>query len=236
MFHAQLYLERFHVIHDDNVIVNILYDLYLKKFNIPIEDDEYIIVDEYHDKVFDLVEDLRELSFDNISDVLIYLDSVLPSLADIIIMAWCLPRSKNYHSKIMYDKQYKSNIGLYNHKMIYHIELYVVRNFCLESLIKDNYIPVHCIDLLWFWMNNIDIEFAFCNSGSGNHIGIDKSDGTKIIINMENIINLGLGNQNAKNRGTFMDLLQRVLHDEYMVDYYSKIDKNYVTQRDNILR
>lgn len=256
MFSPKDFIDQFQIItEDDNPLVKLLYGFYLNRFKFTMDSDEYQFIGELQDKIFNCTEEMRQLEINQIKNVFIYLDGLLPCLADIIIMTWCLPRAEQYRSKIIYDNVYQSNIQSYNHTLFELADCYVIRNFCLESLIKKNSIPVHCIDILWYWMCLVDleVEFNFVNSGNGNFIMIDKdefvSQGNEgnlgvapvatttvsLGINMETIFRLGLGKEECK-KGNFQKLMNSLLTDETFVKYYSDMDDNYVIQRKNIQR
>lgn len=256
MFSSKGFIDQFQIItEDDNPLVKLLYGFYLSRFKFTMDSEEYQFIGELQDKIFNCTEEMRYLEINQIRDVFVYLDKVLPCLADIIIMTWCLPRAEQYRSKIIYDNVYQSNIRSYNHILFEIADCYVIRNFCLESLIKKNSIPVHCIDILWYWMCSvdIDIDFNFVNSGNGNFIMIDKDEflpqGNEINlgvapvvtatvsmgINMETIFKLGLGKEEC-SKGAFQKLLNSLLNNETFIKYYSEVDANYVIQRNNLMR
>jgi len=87
-------------------------------------------------------------------------------------MSWSLPRKNKNWSQKFYDKEYKSYIQKYNHMLVDLKDFYVVKNFCIETLTKNNNVPVHCIDILWPYMSGINIEFNFCNDYLKTYIGI----------------------------------------------------------------
>jgi hypothetical protein len=202
-----------------------------------MSEDEYTYFKEYQDRVFDLIENLREMSSATIPLVFDYLSGINATLPDIIIMLWCLPRSDQFLSKINYNKRYKENIAKYNRKLIRNIEHRVVADFCLETLTKTNNVPVHCIDYLWFYMNKISMEFIFYNSESGGYIGItiledeeDKNSDEQWIelgLNVEYILGLGLGRTiyktNPSNKGTFQKFLFKIFSDPLVVEKLVKM-------------
>ncbi len=226
----------------DKPLAHIMYGVYLKKFQVQLDKKESELVNEYHEKIIQFVEHIRELDFGAIKEIFIYLDKTLPCLADIVIMQWCLPRAEQFHSKLMYNKNYKKNIQLYNQKLIDNIDLYVIRNFALESVIKTCNVPVHCVDLIWYWMKeDSQLEFSFCNSGAGNYIGIEidpeETDDPciQVVLNMESILELGLGNVMTK-QGSFKNLIRGFVYEPVFVDNFMKSPtrKNYEYQANNI--
>lgn len=238
---------------------NISYDLYsaiLNKFKVTMDEDEYSYFKEYQDRMFDLVENLRELSEDTIGIVFDYLQKNNYYLIDIIIMIWCLPRSDNYLSKRMYNNIYRKNIEKYNWKLVKIINHETMKNFCIETLTKTNNVPVHCIDYVWFYMNTISLEFSFYNSESGSYIGftmpehIDDHDNdndktNEYIIfgfNMEFLLDMGLGKVFYENdltgKGSLRNFLKRFVTDADIVEKLltTKTRQNYYKQLRSIQR
>ena len=102
----ETYIAQFNVLGIDEFIncdnlSQIVYAAFLNKFKITMNDEEYIYFKEYQERVFDLVENLRELDTKSISLVFNYLDEKNPYIADIIIMMWCMPRTDNFLSNII---------------------------------------------------------------------------------------------------------------------------------------
>lgn len=240
MFSPSLFIQKFITINDEyKIVANMLYGMYLNKFKTDIEEEIYELIIDHHHDIYKFVEEIRELDIDNIKEIFIELDKLLPCLVDIVIMTWSLPNASDFKTKIMYNNFYVDYIKKYNKKLFQLVEHYTVRNFCMESLIKKNSIPIHCIDILWFWMKSLDnyeIEMYFVNSGSANFINIEKNDNDLLLgINMEYIFDYGLGNESCLY-GTFKDFLLRLINNKEFNERYSKFDKNYVMQRDYILK
>ena len=237
IFNVKEYIDNFNIIDKD--MANMIYGIFLKKFQVQLDAQEYELINEYQETIISFVEDVREHNSSIVRDVLIYFDKILPCLADIIIMQWCLPRANQFHSKIMYNKNYKMNIQSYNHKLVDNIDLYVIRNFAMESIIKNNNVPVHCIDLIWYWIkSDSQLEFSFCNSNAGNWIGITiepDDEFIQVALNMESILELGLGNVICK-QGTFKNLIKGFVYDTIFVNGFMKsaTKKNYEYQSNNI--
>lgn len=213
------YIEQFHITGDGDLnydyIIQMLYSAILNKFKVTIPEEEYVDFKEYQDRIFDLVENLRELESRFILNTLEYLKKINISLPDIIIMCWCLPRSDSYISEQIYNKKYKDNINKYNNKLINNIEHEIIKDFCIETLSKTNNVPVHCIDYLWYYMCSISLEFTFYNSRGGNYIGIIISESDDVNINfgfnMEHLLELGLGQivyiNDPNKKGSFRNFL-----------------------------
>ncbi|XWV25324.1 hypothetical protein QJ856_gp0446 [Tupanvirus deep ocean] len=232
---VKTYIDQFNVIGIDEFIncdniSQILYAAILNRFMINMSEEEYVYFKEYQERVFDLVENLRELTTATIPIVLNYLDKINPYLADIIIMLWCMPRTDNFLSKRMYNNKYKENIKKYNMKMIKNIENIVIRNFCIETLTKTNYVPIHCIDYIWFYMNTLSLEFTFYNTESSAYIGFimpeqtDKNGDTYIDFgfNMEYLLDLGLGQviyvNDLSKKGSFRNFLKNFVTNKILVE------------------
>ena len=244
------YIKQFNVIGTDGEIncedlSKILYSTILNNFKITISPEEYYYFKEYQERVFDLVENLRELSVDTIPSIFDYLDKVNHYLLDIVIMQWCLPRADAFLSKKLYNINYKQNIQKYNHKLIKHIDHYTIKNFCIETLIKTNNVPVHCIDYLWYYMNGLTFEFIFCNFVCGEYIGFiveddDKQTEIGFCFNMEFLLDLGLGQVVYENdplsKGSLRKFLENFVTDLTIVQKMLTIPtkNNYLKQLMNI--
>lgn len=251
----EAYIKQFNVLGTDNYIncdgtSHILYEAILNKFKITITDEEYEYFKEFQERVFDLVENLRELEKSTISLVFDYLDKQNPYLADIIIMMWCMPRTDNFLSKRFYNKKYKDNISNYNHKLTDIIEHNVIKKFCIETLSKTNNIPIHCIDYIWFYMNTLGLEFSFYNSENSEYVGFtmpeDKNDydGKPYIdmgFNMTYMLEIGLGRIVYQNdpglKGSFRNFIKNVVFNPSIVEKMltSKTSYNYRLQMKSIM-
>lgn len=217
----------------------ILYDMYMNKFRKMVSDEEYAAIQEYNEKVILFVEQLREYDSSDILKVLLYLDKKEPTLIDITIMQWCLPRAQLYRSAQMYDKEYKKNIATYNHKLINIIDSYVFRNFVVDCITKTCSVPVHCIDILWKWIPiETSFDFTFCSATNGNYIGIvvDLEDEyVKVNFNMESILHFNVGNL-MTNKGPFKYQIKTFIYNKEYQEVYEKsvTQKTYRRQAENI--
>lgn len=258
------YVDKFHILGKDNIlncdnICCMLYSAYITRFNISFSNDEYILFKEYQERIYDFVEDIRELDIDIISNILTYINSINIYIADIIIMSWCLPRTDNYLSKKIYNMRYKENIKKYNNKIIDIIDHNVIKNFCYEVLKKNKsipmalyntqhsvgyYIPIHCIDYIWYYIDSLSFELTFYNMESANYINIDISDDNyiKLGFNMEYLLELGLGKVDYLNdpikKGPFNKFLLKFIIDKQIVDVIMSSDtkNNYIKQLSNIYK
>jgi hypothetical protein len=253
---VKAYVDQFNVLGIDAYIncddmSTLLYSVILNKFKVTMTAEEYVYFKEYQERVFNLIENLRELTSATIPLIFNYLDKVKPCLADIIIMLWCMPRADTYLSKRMYNKTYKENIQKYNNKMIKNIDHNVMKNFCIETLTKTNNVPVHCIDYLWFYMNTLSIDFTFYNYVNGNYIGFqmeednhNNTDENEMFIqfgfNMEYLLEMGLGQVSYENdpgqKGSFRNFLRIFLTNTIVVEKSLTLPSkhNYQTQASNI--
>ena len=203
-------------IHCEN-LSHMLYSTILNKFKVTMTKEEYGYFKEFQERIFDLVENLRELDGVMIVSTLEYLHKTNVYLVDIVIMLWSLPRTDNYLSKRIYNRIYKEYIQKFNHKMVDLIHHETVRNFCIETLTKTNNVPVHCIDYLWFYMVKMSMEFTFYNSENGHYIGFITSDDEYIEmgLNMEYLLGMGLGQvtypDDPANKGSFRNFLKNII-------------------------
>lgn len=231
-----------------DVVSQMLYATILNKFKISMTEDEYVIFKEYQERMFDLVENMRELSASTIPIIFEYLDKVNHCLPDIIIMLWCLPRSDKYLSKQIYKNCYKQNIQKYNEKLVKNITHEIMKNFCIETLTKTNNVPIHCIDYIWFYMNTIEMEFTFYNLESCAYIGFIMPDYEHhpddnyidFGFNMEYLLEMGLGQiaytDDLASKGSFRNFLkQLVINVETVKKLLTiKTKQNYRKQLTNI--
>lgn len=254
-----LYCEKFNtkdtkLLHCEN-LSKLLYSAILNKFRITISEDDYQYFKEYQERMFDLVENLRELTSATIPMVFDYLTEINPYLPDIIIMLWCLPRTDQYLSKKIYNNKYKQNIQKYNIKIIKNIENGVIKNFCIETLTKTNSVPVHCIDYLWLYMNGLSFDFSFYNQEGAQYIGFEipesdennknKDEDETFInfgFNMEYMLEMGLGQVVYRSdplaKGSFRNFLKNIIFDANVVKNLlsSQSTNNLKTQLRNIIR
>lgn len=256
---VKTYLDQFDVVGksgeiDCDYLSTLLYMAILNKFKINLNNKEYQYFREYQERVFNLVENLRELSEHNIDLILTYINKVNHYLVDIVIMSWCLPRIDNYLSKKIYQRHYGQNIQKFNVKICNLITHHVVKNFCIETLTKINNVPAHCIDYIWYYMKNISLELVFYNRENGNYIGIDILDQhhptdeeiTQIGLNIPYLLDLGLASVIYKDdpfgKGSFKNFLVKLLTNVDAVNILinQKKDVNFkqqlITVRDNFKR
>ncbi len=227
-------------------ISKLLYKSFLNKFNIQLDPESYEIMNLYQDKVYEMIGYMHEMESVQIKAILKLLDEVDPGLADIVLMSWCLPRSTEYLSQTAYNEKYKSNIKTYNKLLTEIVDFYVVKNFCSETLTKTNYVPVHCIDLLWYYMNGMSLEFTFGNDYGRGYIGIKIDDRdpefTIFNFNMEYLLLMGLGKvsyeADSVPRGLFRDFLKRFVTDAELARSVAQTEyhggKNFIKQLDKI--
>lgn len=174
------YLSQFGVIgtdetmNSDNMIF-ILYNAIINRFQVEMTPIEYDLFSQYQCRVYDLVQNMRELSVRDINVILNYLLKDHSELVDIIIMTWCLPRH-TISSKIIYKNHYIANIQKYNHKLLALIDSEFMKGFSIDSLSACVNLPIHCIDYIWHYLSQCKLRFKYCNRESGNFFKIDAKD------------------------------------------------------------
>ena len=223
-------------------VSKLLYEAFLTKFKISLQSESYEILLTYQHRVYDLVEHMHELDSDRIKSILKILDKENPYVADIVIMSWSLPRVNECLSQVSYDRTYKLNIANYNHLIEECVDHYVIKNFCIETLTKTNNVPVHCIDILWYYMNNLSVEFSFNGDLNQRYVGIKIDDTdpeyTTIGIHLTYILDMGLGQTIFKtdpvSKGPFRNFLKRFVTDPEMIEAFKTSpqsnSKNYIKQ------
>jgi hypothetical protein len=224
------YLNQFGVIGPDetlntDTLSQILFAAYLNHLDKVYSIEEQLYVDEYHERIFNLVENLREHTTVDIQIVLEHLYEANPYVLDLVIMTWCLPRHSIYLSEQIHRDRYHMLISSYNHKLISIVTSKAIMQFCAEAMAKTNFVPVHCLDLMWYYMDPYEIEFKFTSGITSKWVGVlvdehqsVESMYTVMTINLEYILGCGLGRvPNPKNR-TLEDLLITLLTNPQYVD------------------
>lgn len=240
---ADEYLNQFNVLGKDeyincDTISHLLYAAYLNRFIISLTEDEYQLFYEYQNRIYDLVENMRELEPVNIDIILKYLNKQNPYVVDIVIMSWCLPRADDYLSVSRYNNKFKENITKYLNKLIKIIDNQCIKNFCCETLTKTNYVPIHCVDLLWYYMNSTTHEFEFYNMENARYIGFSVSDHNDTItigFNMEYLLEMGLGRTTYDVKGSFRNLLKTFVTNVDVIKMLLSNKTNYSRQLFNII-
>jgi hypothetical protein len=181
------YIDQFGVLgmdefmNSDN-LSQILFTSYITKFTEVLTTEESNYLNGYHDRVFNLVENMRELSKSTISVIFEYLLKKNAYVLDLVIMVWTLPRKNNYLGQDKYKLKYKENIQKYNNKLIQLINTTPIEQFCIESLTRNivtktgtcnNYLPIHCIDLLWYYLSPNDFSLEFSSITSKEYVGVE---------------------------------------------------------------
>ena len=213
------YIKQFSVLTDSNFdclkVSQQLYSCFLHAFRNIITPDDYTILREYQERIFNLVESMRELKTTEISVILTYLNSKDCCMGDIVIMSWCLPRCGKFLSKNGYLKEYKKNIAQYQQKIATLITHNVVKNFCIETLTKTNNIPTHCLEYLWYYMDEHSVFiFDFFDNQYGEYVLIDYSEVEQdsdlpiMMFNMYYILMLGVGNIRYAQKNTLVQFIQ----------------------------
>lgn len=201
---------------DDDInckeISKLLYEALLTRFKIQIIEETNEILFIYQNRVYDMIDEMRDLDSEEIRSILKILDEENPCLADIVIMCWCLPRVSEFMSKNAYNNNYRMLIKNYGNKLTDIVDFFVIDNFCIETLTKTNCVPVHCIDLLWYYMNGLSIDFLFNDDKKAEYIEIDIDNDPEFTLfgfHLEFLLGLGLGRVNYPSdplqKGTFKD-------------------------------
>lgn len=207
-----IYLKKYNVTGTEKAncqyLSQLLYSLIIQNFNVKLTDNENIIFGQYQQNVSNMISDLRELDEKEIFIVIDHLESIgYNYLIDCIFMWWCLPDRYSSYGKRLFNTKYKENIAKFNKKLTNNIEHKSIENFCIDCLSKTGKIPVHTIDLMWYYMNGIAIDLEFYNSGScmtielivsensstGNSTGNTLSEYITFGFNMEFLLWVGLG-------------------------------------------
>jgi hypothetical protein len=240
---------------------HMLYQAYLNAFKLRMPQEKYDIVKGYQESLFDLIDALRDTNSITLKNFLEFADKENPYLADLILMSWCLPRTDDFLSMKTYQNKYREYISKYNKIVTDIVDHYVIKNFCVESLTKTNNIPIHCIDYLWYYVNDaISIEFYFTNSSHQAYLSIksidtshDTEEKTKTQnkklktsaakpkieiafgLDMEYLLGLGLGFIDYdKTTSQFSSLIKEIITNKDMINTYSKsfTKENYSRQRE----
>lgn len=235
------YIEQFGVIKPRLKLSEKIYAAIVNRFNIKMDEDQYKFFREYQERVFDLVENLRCLDVEFIKNFFDYLYPIDAYLSDVIIMCWSLPRIDTCLSRRFYDSKYRENINLYNDKLAAIINHNAIRMFCLDILSKNNYVPVHCIDLIWYYSLETSYELKFISNLFSGYIGIlpinSGSEYTILSLNATYILEMGLGSIIFKDdkkpnfrltlRKMFndYDIVYKILSESKSKSYYSQLIK-----------
>lgn len=225
------------VINSDNM-VHFYYSAILNKFRTPISNEERYYFAEYQERVFNLIYNMRELSVDDISTLFDYLNEKNHYLNDIIIMMWCSPKPGQFLSKRRFNDEYQRLITDYHHKLISLIEHQVIKKFCIDSLTRENNVPVHCIDYIWFYMNDITLDLSFYNIQNARYIGFKPGmEYTDMGFNMEYILELGLGRINNGVTTLRQTIKHLITNPESVKELSKSLTKdNFILQRQRLLQ
>ncbi len=184
------YIDQFGVLGIDefmnsNNLSQILFTSYLTKFTEVLTTEESDYLNGYHDRIFNLVENMRELTKSTIAAIFEYLLKKNAYVLDLVIIVWTLPRKNNYLGQEKYKLKYRENIQKYNSKLIQLINTVPIEQFCVEALTRsivtetgscNNYLPIHCIDLLWYYMSPNDFSLEFSSITSKEYVGVEMNE------------------------------------------------------------
>jgi hypothetical protein len=201
----EAYVKQFNVCGTDAVLdcqisAQVLYTCYLERFRSEVERDDLECLTEYQYRVHEFLDSLRSLELNELPAILKHLDENNKYLLDVVIMAWCKPNAQNYVSKIIYNNVFKKLINEQQGKLCSLVEHFTMRNFCIETLSKENYVPTECIDYLWYYMREHHINFYFSNPESSAYIKITPVNTESktvleidMMIGIEYIFTMGIG-------------------------------------------
>ena len=216
------YLRQFPVIHENDLncdmLSQLLYASICDRFSTTLDADEYRLLNEYQLKIYDFIDNCRELPVDDIGGILSSIAEKSYYLVDVVIMLWSCPRTDDQVSKRMYNNKYQDNIKRYNCKLSHYITAPFMREFCQNCLNRKTSVPIHCIDFIWFYMNQLTIELSFCNSNGASYITLTPAHHLVTLnFNLQYLYELGLGAVVYPVKGSFGDFLKGVLNDEELV-------------------
>jgi hypothetical protein len=212
-----------------------LYELLLNRFHMIVPNEIKQDIGDYSDRVYDFVSNMRQKTTNEIINILEYVRTKSIYLPDIIIMVWCLPNNNLIHTNNKYDEQYKFLIETYNCKMIEIIEHPIMKEFCIEVIPKKNWIPIHCVDYIWHYMNYLDIDFIYYNYMSRLYVGInyDADDVMIIGINIAYVLKQGVGKVNNHLKGSFRNFIYKMMTNVDVVQKMSS-NSNFISQMKKI--
>lgn len=233
---SETYINQFDILDDNNI--TLFYKFLINRFNISCQEDVYHKFINFQERFYIFLENLRDLDTINIVDILNYLNNKHAYLNDIIIMSWCLP-SRKFLSKMIYRKQYIKLIKNYNNKLVEIVENEIITNFCCNMLTKTTYIPIHCIDILWYYMESYTLEFSFHNMESAEYIKINIIDDNSIEIglNIQFIFQSSLGEIKYETKKIcFIDILIELITNTKLINNFTNCQtrKNYINQLKHI--
>jgi hypothetical protein len=213
--------------------------------NFEMEYDEYELVNlhMYIERLHTFVTNIREKNENEIIAILEYLNNENKYIVKCIIMLWCIP-DNYFDNGVDYDNfkmEYKNNITQYNYKIVNLINRDVIKKFCEDILLVHSFFTIHCFEYIWFYMNEISIEFKFvdCPKATvGFCVDIEKfkqncqqtnidnktNEFIQIQIDIIQLFELGIGNHVYTNRKTLSDFLSQYLFtDDQTIEKYSDI-------------
>lgn len=253
--YAEKVLINYKVINSPDDIINckeiakLLYEAFLLKFKIELNPETAEIFYEYQNRIYDLLDYMREETDENIKKILHFIDTEIPCVCDIIIMSWSLSRPGETYSKKGSTSLYKNNIEKFNKKLINIVDFFVIKNFCKETLSKNCSVPIHCMDILWHYMVGMGVEFIFIGDQDRDYVGIiideeesgDTEEFIYIKINIEHILKMGIGSDinNHPAKISFKQYLKVFITNEQIAEsiiaLHNKNSENYLKQMSKII-
>lgn len=208
-----------------------LCSLILSRYSIEVEQEILDEILSYHHSIHHFLEDFREYPIDEIKKVLTYLkEEEYHHVLTAIILCWSLPTIGQFFSSNAYNRKYKENIHLYNSKITNLIHIPAIQDFCLEALSVNAYVPIHCIDYIWFYLNESQYTFRFHNSIYGSYFRIildntekSKDSNPEIILsfNLCYVLEMGLArvswSSDPLNKGPMYRIIFKLLTDPTIV-------------------
>jgi hypothetical protein len=192
----------------------------------------------FHNCMRSYVSKLRTLDLNAIKKTLDDLFIMNPCLPDIVIMMWCLPDPESNDLVA----EHKRLISLFNKKLIDICDHAPVKNFCLETVSKTNYVPIHCIDILWPYMQGRELNMRFEDPNMWDFIGFlmspgdddvdDQNFNMDLSLNMDAIFDMGLGQislqaptSNKTPGPSLRKLLEPLIFDPNTIELICKTDE-----------
>lgn len=191
------------------------------------------------DQVLNLIMKINETT---LGDIFEECDKNCPEVIDIIILLWCHVSNRPLSKKQYIEKQ-KKMISTKLQQLLGHVSHNTIRNFVIDVFSKESYVPVYVIDLLWYWIDGLTIEFNFITYEMADLIKIEQdydNESVTIIlsINMQYILDLGLGHLRNIHGVSFRDMIISLITNPQLVNNILQTPNahNFKTQTEYIMR
>jgi len=237
-FDIEKYILQFNILDDKNI--SLLYNFLINRFNDTCHEKDYQDFNNFQINFNEFMENLRDLDIKYTINILNYLNSKNIYLTDIIIMSWCLP-NHNILSKTIYRKKYINMIKNYNSKLVSFVDNEIITNFCCNMLSRNLYLPLFCIDILWYYMQSFTLEFSFHNMETAEYMKINfiADKNIEIGLNLEFLLQTSLGRITfLHNPFCFVDVIKEILTNIKTVRNFMKCPSkhNFIKQIINIYK